>query len=147
MDATQGLARPPDNMTFLDRNGILITRSWFDTSVHRFAVRDLDEVWAMSGPRDPIAIYAAKATALVLVIAALAAPSMDAYGWIGVCVVLAITVGTGLVSLRMRPRPQELWARYQGYAIQIFRSNDPVWFNQVCRALNRARQVNGADLA
>lgn len=129
-------------MTFLDRNGFRITDSWFVTPVHRFAVRDLREVWAMSGPRDPIALHSAKAAAVVLVLGGLASPYLDFLGWLGFCVALAVTVVIGLAALRTRPRRQELWARYQGMALQIFGSDDPVWFNQVCRALNRARQVN-----
>lgn len=139
MDATHGIAPSPD-ITFLDRNGIRITGCWFDASGARFAVRDLRQVWAVSGPRDPVIINSAKAIGLVLVIAGLSAPYLDLAGWLGVGVVLAITVTVCLVAIRVRPRPQQLWARYHGLAVQIYDSDDPVWFNQVCRALNRARQ-------
>jgi hypothetical protein len=139
VDATQGPARPPDNVTFLDRNGIRITGCWFDTSGARFAVRDLRQVWAVSGPIDPIIVNSVKAICLVLVIGGLSTPYLDLAGWVGVGVVLSITVTVCLVALRIRPRPQQLWARYHGSAVQIYDSNDPVWFNQVCRALNRAR--------
>ena len=158
MDATHAPARPPDDGRFLDRSGYLhqtvflqrrgvrITGCWFDTTVDRFAITELREVWTMNGPPDPVVVTAAKATGLVLLMGGLAAPFLDVVGWLGVGFLLLVTGGTGLVALRVRPRGQELWARYDGTAVQIFGSSDPVWFNQVCRALNRARQRNGEDV-
>jgi len=143
VDATQPLARPPDNVTFLDRNGIRITGCWFDASGVRFAVRDLRQVWSVSGPVDPVVTNAAWAIGLVLVIGGLTAPYLDLSGWIGLGLVFTITVTICLMAIRLRPRPRELWARYRGFAVQIYGSDDPVMFNQVCRALNRARQQYG----
>jgi hypothetical protein len=43
----------------------------------------------------------------------------------------------------LQPRMYELWARFRGELVQLFRSRDEQEFGQVCRALVRAREYAG----
>ncbi|MFS8478769.1 MAG: DUF6232 family protein [Micromonosporaceae bacterium] len=134
----------PDDVTFLDRNGIRITGSWFTVDGRRYAVPDLFEVWTVTGPRHPFAYRAFAAAGLVAVVAAVASPRLDsATAWLGVAIAIAIPLTAGLIALRAQPRPLSLWADYRGRAERLLESTDHVWFHQVCRALNRARAFNG----
>jgi hypothetical protein len=144
VDGTRGAFPPPDDITFLDRNGIRITGCWFAVPGRRYAVRDLNEIWTVAGPRNPLAMNATKVACLVLVVAGITAPYLDSLAaWLGVGVILAIPVTVALVALRTRPRPMALFARYHGRTEQLLESANPTWFHQVCRALNRALEFNG----
>jgi hypothetical protein len=133
-----------EDITFLDRNGIRITGCWFAVPGRRYAVRDLGEVWTVAGPRNPIVPGALKVAGLVLLLGGITAPYLDTLtAWVGVAFIFAVPVTVALVSLRVRPRPLALWARYRGRTEQLLESANPTWFHQVCRALNRAREYNG----
>lgn len=43
----------------------------------------------------------------------------------------------------LQPRAYELWARFRGRLVRLFRSRDPREFGQVCRAVVRAREHAG----
>jgi hypothetical protein len=43
----------------------------------------------------------------------------------------------------LQERSYELWARFRGQQVRLFRSDDAREFGQVCRALLRARQLGG----
>lgn len=146
MDGTRAVSSLPEDITFLDRNGIRITGSWYAIPGRRYAVRDLDEIWTVAGPRNPLAMNAFKAAGLVVIVASLAAPELDSVAsWVGVTVILCIPLTVALVALRTRPRPLALWARYRGRTEQLLESGNPTWFYQVCRALNRAREFNSGQ--
>ncbi len=143
MDISRGGYPPPDDVTFLDRNGIRITGNWFAITGRRYAVGDLSEIWTVTGPRNPLARNAFLAAGLVAVVGAISSPYLDTgAAWVGVLAILAIPLSVGLIALRIRPRPQSLWARYRGRSEMLFESGDATWFFQVCRALNRAREQN-----
>lgn len=143
MDVTPGAVPPLGDVTFLDRNGIRVTGCWFAVPGRRYAVRDITEVWTSKGPRNPLVFSALKAAGLVLVVASIAAPELDAMtAWLGVGVILSIPLSVAGVALRVRPRPMTLWARYRGRTEQLLESANPTWFYQVCRALTRAREFN-----
>lgn len=144
MDGGRGRHHPQlDDITFLDRNGIRITRYWFAVPGRRYAVSDLTELWTVPGPRNPLARNAFIAAGLVAVVAAISSPGLDTVAaWVGVGAILTIPLTVALVALRVRPRPHTLWARYRGRSEKLFESADPTWFSQVCRALNRARKLH-----
>lgn len=144
MDVTRGLLPRPDDITFLDRNGVRITGCWLTVAGRRYAVADLIEVWAVRGPRHPLAYNAFKAAGVVAVAAGIAAPRLDTpIAWLGVAVSLAVPMAVALVALRVQPRPLALWADYRGRTERLLESADAVWFYQVCRALDRAREYRG----
>ncbi|HET8684944.1 MAG TPA: DUF6232 family protein [Micromonosporaceae bacterium] len=138
MNATHGPPRPPSNVTFLDQRGVRITGCWFDVSGERFAVRELERVWEAPRPPDPAAVNAARVTVLMLVLGGLAVPFVDWRGWLGLGTVITVTLLVAAVTLRVRRRPRQIWARYRGMSVPLFGSADPLWFNQVYRALSRA---------
>jgi len=143
VDATRGAVPPLEDVTFLDRNGVRITRYWFAIPGRRYAIRDLSEVWTVAGARNPLAFGALIAAGLVVIVASIVAPQLDTMtAWVGVGVLLAAPLTVAAVALRVRPRPMTLWARYRGRTEQLLESADPTWFYQVCRALNRAREYN-----
>lgn len=43
----------------------------------------------------------------------------------------------------LQQRTYELWARFRGQVVRLFRSPDAREFGQVCRALTRAREYAG----
>ena len=132
-----------DDITFLDRNGIRITCNWFAVPGRRYSISELTEIWTIAGPRNPLARNAFVATGLVTVVAAISSPYLNTVAaWVGVVAILAMPLTIALVALRMKPRPQALWGRYRGRSEKLFESGDPTWFFQVCRALNRARELH-----
>lgn len=144
MDGTWGSDPPPDDITFLDRNGIRITGCWFAVPGRRYAVRDLRDVWTVAGPRNPLFYGALKVAGVIVLVASIASPVMDGLAaWLGVAAILAIPLAVALLALRYQPRPMALWARYRGRTERLLESADQTWFHQVCRALNRAREYNG----
>jgi hypothetical protein len=46
-------------------------------------------------------------------------------------------------SRLLQPRRYELWARFRGELVRLFRSRNEQEFNRVCRALVRAREYAG----
>jgi len=143
MNATHRPPRPQSDVTFLDQRGVRITGCWFDASGERFAVRELERVWEAPGPPDPVAVNAVRVTALMLVLGGLATPFVDRRGWLGLGVVIMVTLLIAAVTLRVRRRPRQIWAHYRGMSVPLFGSADPLWFNQVYRALSRALRVDG----
>jgi len=134
----------PDDLTFLDRNGVRITGAWFTVDGRRYAVPDLEEVWTVTGPRPPFASRAFRAAGLVAVVAAVASPRLDTTtAWLGVGVALLIPLTAALIALRVQSRPLSLYADYRGRTVRLLESTDSVWFHQVCRALDRARAYHG----
>lgn len=141
MNATHGPPRPRD-VTFLDRRGVHITGCWFDVAGERYAVPDLERVWEAAGPLDPIAVNAVRATALVLVVGALSGPYLGPRGWLGLGVVVLTTLLISAFALLVGRRQHQLWAEYRCESVRLYQSADRVWFNQVYRALNRARELD-----
>lgn len=141
MDATRGYLPRPEDITFLDRNGIRITGCWMDISGRRYAVRELDDVWTIAGPWNPLALSSFKVLGVLGLLGAIVSPYLEPAAWVGLACVLSVPLAVGLVALRLRPRSHVLWADYRGRREQVYACGDQVWFNQVCRALNRARDL------
>jgi ABC-type transport system involved in cytochrome bd biosynthesis fused ATPase/permease subunit len=56
-------------------------------------------------------------------------------------VVLVLAVVATTVARRLRSRPRELWAVYRGQFLRVFATADGRAFNQVIRAVRKAREL------
>lgn len=137
--------QPP--IEFYRAPGILVTSEIFAVADRHFPVRGLTRLHMVRGPRDPLAVRA-----VFVALAALTGIGMMlGYGggphWLraGAYLVLTTVALASLlltvVSSRLRPPGYELWGRYRGLNVLLFRCPRERQFGQVTRALLRAREV------
>lgn len=122
---------------------VVVTSTHVDTEHSRYLVRDLRGIERVGGYAYPV-----RATALVCGVIELvsAVPLAVFYG-------LVVLAGTGLLTAasmavavwadgRHNQRWMVLRAHYRGHLVPLFRSRDKREFEQVCRAVQRAVEVN-----
>jgi len=134
---------PLDSVIFIDRYGVRITGAWLDVPGARYPVRDLERVWTGRGPRGTVSSIVLVATGVVLSVGAVvAARATTTGGRLVVVSLLALAMVAALSLLRAHPRPLLLNAVHQGHLSTVLETTDLTFFNQICRALSRARQLN-----
>jgi hypothetical protein len=138
---------PAEHRTFYREGGVSITDRWMTISGRRFAIADLNNLRTVREPSSP----AAGASTAVACIIAVAAATIVAFSgepalMVGGPVVAALPVGVAFVVWRMRQRFFALYAEYGRQTMQVFGTSDERRYNQICRALVRAREY-GRDHA
>jgi hypothetical protein len=109
-----------------------------------FPIRDLQHVVMIRGNLDPpwpAPIHVAGGAAILVMAGWPLLESPAAYA--AAALLVAVPAAAGLAYSRMRPRPWELRARYEGRDVVLFASADTRTFNQVSRALQRAIEAHG----
>jgi hypothetical protein len=134
---------PAEHRTFYREGGVSVTDRWLTTASRRFAVGELRNLRTVREPATPLgAASTAMACILVVAAATFVAFSGEPALMLGGPVVAALPIGFALVSWRLRPRSFALYAEYGGRTVQVLEASDERRYNQICRALLRAREYS-----
>jgi fatty acid desaturase len=134
---------PTAHRTFYREGGVWITDRWLTITGRRFAVDELQNLRTVREPAAPVAIVAtAIASVLVLVTVAFVALSAPQALLITGPFLATLPVGVGVVTWRLRHRYLALHAEYRGETVLVLDGFDERRYNQVCRALVRAREYS-----
>jgi hypothetical protein len=132
---------PGNRRTYYDRSGVSVTERWLTVAGRRYRVDELANLRTARGPRDPFVVGATGAAGAAALALAVASPSLRSVGqWLVALVLVALPVLVALVAWRQRVRRFELWADYQGHAVQVLWTVDATRYGQICRALVRAQE-------
>jgi hypothetical protein len=122
---------------------VVVTDRWFTVSGRRYAVSGLRNLRTARGPADArLLITTIVALALLAAIVFLTAAADDITLRISSALIAMLPVGAALAAWRMRRQHFSLWADYQGETVEVFGTFDERQYNQVCRALLRAREYD-----
>lgn len=124
---------------YYDKQGVRVTDCWFVVAGRRYLVSELGAAHTLRGTRTPAARNAALAAVAVAVLITVTARYLDTAGWIGAAIVLLVPVVVFAGGM-LRQRPYEMWAGYRGMTVRLLADDDPQRYNQICRALVRARE-------
>jgi hypothetical protein len=124
------------------------TELWLLTTTHRYAIGDLHNLRTTSqSTASPLATVSATVSGVLGVAAAtFVVLTGDPTGLMIGPLLAGVPLSVALVSWRMRRRFHSLYADYAGRTEQIVGDQDERRFNQICRALLRAREY-GRDRA
>lgn len=132
-----------EHRTFYREGGVCVTDRWLTIAGRRFAVADLQNLRTIREPATPLG---AASTAMVCILAVAAATFVAFSGepalMVGGPVVAALPIGFAFVSWRLRRRFFALYAEYSGQTVQVLGASDERRYNQICRALLRAREYS-----
>ena len=135
-------ARVPGRRTYYDHHGVHVTDQVMDIVGRRFTLAYLSDLRAARGPLDPVATFASVIAGVMMLLALAVAISVDDMALTAVLLPAGLVpAALAAVTCRLRPRMLELWADYRGAEVQLYWSFDEQTFNQVCRALVRAREA------
>jgi hypothetical protein len=138
---------PAEHRTFYREGGVSVTDRWLTIAGRRFVVAELRNLRTVREPTKPIG---AASTAVACILAVAAATFVAFSGepalMLGGPVFAALPIGFALVSWRLRPRFFKLYAEYGSRTVEVLGASDERRYNQICRALLRAREF-GRDHA
>jgi hypothetical protein len=122
-----------------------VAGGWLIVGDRRYAITELSRLRTARGPRDPLTIRALALSGVVIgaigVMLAVSVPQrLSSVTYLAAAGVILVPLALALIGHRMRPRHFELWADYRGMATRLFVSDSERQYNQVCRALVRARE-------
>jgi uncharacterized protein DUF6232 len=136
------LGHPGDqhDVTLYRRPGVLVTRRWLVVNSQRYPIRDLRNLRTAQGDRRPIGsgTVIAAGSLLVVVIAVTQCLAMPAL--LAAAVGLVVPTAVLAIAVASAPRACELWAEYRGMTVQLLWLDDREQYNQICRALTRAKE-------
>ncbi len=130
-------------MTLYRRNGVHVTRRWLIVNSQRYAIRELRNLRTAQGDRRPIGTAAMIAAGSLLVVIIAAAQSIPIPPWVSMAVGLMVPAAVVLIAAANAPRACELWAEYRGMTVRLLWLDDRESYNQICRALTRAKEWLG----
>jgi hypothetical protein len=148
MEAKRHGVRPPGDRngsgyrTFYRDESIVVTDRWLLTPARRYAIADLHNLRTVSEPAtSPVAAVSATMSG-VLGIAAVTFVVLtgDPAAMMIAPLAAGVPLSVALLSWRMRRRFHALYADYGGRVVQVLGGHDGRRFNQICRALLRARE-------
>lgn len=128
--------------TLYHHDGVTVTSNSFCVDGHRYPIRELSHVYRVYPPHEPDRFHALITSVLllgVLLAPALVAGGAGAAAWFGAGATGALAAR--LIRIRLRPRVAELWGRFRGRPVRLLTTTDQTHFGQVCRALQRAREL------
>jgi hypothetical protein len=132
----------PGNRTFYHDSTITVTHRWLLTPARRYPIADLHNLRSTrQAARSPVVAVSATVSGILGVAAATVVvltgdPAAMMLGPLAAGVPLSIA----LVSWRMRRVFHTLYADVDGRPVQVLGDADGRRFNQICRALVRARE-------
>jgi hypothetical protein len=150
MEATRhGVQQPGDRFgsghrTFYRDGSVTVTGRWLLTRVRRYPIADLHNLRTVTeSAASPVAAVAATMSGVLGVAAAtfVVLTGDPAAMMIGP-LVAGVPLSVALLSWRMRRRFHVLYADFGGQAVQVLGDHDGRRFNQICRALLRAREYS-----
>jgi len=154
MEATRHGVRPPGDRvgsghrTFYRDGSIAVTDRWLLTPARRFPIADLHNLRTSSvAAASPLAAVSATMSGVLGVAAAtFVMLTGDPAVMMAGPVIASVPLSVALVSWRIRRRFHTLYADLGGRPVQVLVDHDERRFNQICRALRRAREY-GRDRA
>ncbi|WP_213453414.1 DUF6232 family protein [Rhizomonospora bruguierae] len=122
-----------------------VAGGWLIVADRRFAITELSRLRTARGPRDPLtmrslALSVVLAGAVGTVLASAAPEPPAATTIVAASAIVLVPLAMAFVGHRLRPRRYELWADYRGMATRLLVSDSERQYNQICRALVRARE-------
>lgn len=134
-------ARP--DVTLYERDDVRVTLNWLTVDRQRYQIRELRNLRTARGDRRPVGahMFIPAAGLMVAFVAVTQCLAMDV--WASLAGGAALP--TAIIAFAMANRPQacELWADYRGLTVQLLWLDDREQFNQICRALTRAKERTG----
>jgi hypothetical protein len=121
-----------------------VTHEVFEVAGRRYPVADLSGLHTVRGEHDRLTVRAVVLTGALLMAVGTALSVTRRPADLSALTYLALLVGAfvpltlAMIGSRMRPRPFELWGRYQGTVLPLFVTDDERQYGQVTRALLRA---------
>ena len=121
-----------------------VSGGWLIVADRRYDITELSRLRTARGPRHPLIIRSLAVSGVVVAAVGVALattgaqPATATYAAAGAVVLVPLTMAA--ISHRMRPRHFELWADYRGMATRLLVSDSERQYNQICRALVRARE-------
>lgn len=135
------VGHPEDNdLTLYQRGGVSVTENWLIVEGQRYRIRHLRHLRTVRGRQNPLRVGAAIAAGIVVAVTAITANYLTVLGWIGAAVVLTVPLTILVIAAVHSPRPSEMWGEYRGYTAQLLWLENREHYNQVCRAITRARE-------
>jgi hypothetical protein len=133
------------DVVFLKRRGVRITATWFQVDGVRYAVAEIAQFSAFRRPRPRWLVWTGTSAGAVAMLVGVVTVLLTK-SWFARTAVLVLLLGVlGVTAgvLRANPHRYVLRARCAHRTDDLFESSDLQFFNQVCRALNRARDNAG----
>jgi Family of unknown function (DUF6232) len=131
----------PETRTFYRDGAISVTDRWLTTPGRRYAISDLANLRIVRAAAAPVAVASTTMSCVLgLAAATLVVLSGDPALMVGGPLLAVVPFGVALVRWRMRRRFFALYGDLGGRSVQIHGDFDERRFNQVCRALLRARE-------
>lgn len=131
------------SLIYYDRGGITVTSTDVTIGGERYPLDQLDDLRVVRGPRSRATTGCLTVFCLFLLLTSCSWEIRNAPTSITLVVIAIVAAIATVLSVRLRPRPQELWATYQRQTILLHASRDARTFNQVRFALCRALQADG----
>jgi len=123
---------------------ISVSDRWLTVLGRRFAVSELHGLRTVREPQagNGVVIMIGVAGIALASVFALAANVASTATIVAAPLLAALLVGAALATLRLRRRHFALYAEYRGRTVQVFGATDERRYNQICRALLRAREYD-----
>lgn len=139
-----GHPRSRNEATLYRRNGVRVTTLWLVVGAQTYAVRELRSLRTAQGDRRrTIGIRTVIAAGSLLVVIIGATQNLSIPIWVAAAAGLVIPAAAVLIAMANAPRACELWADYRGMTVRLLWMDDREQYNQICRALTRAKEKTG----
>lgn len=153
MEATRKPAQPPENRiirpepsahrTFYREGGIAVTDRWLTIPGQRFAIAELHNLRTVrKAAGAPLMVMSTVMACVAVAAVAFGGLSQDPALMMGAPVLATVPLGFAMMSWKLRRRYFALYADYRGVPVQVLGARDERRYNQICRALLRAREYS-----
>lgn len=139
--AGQPANRP--SATLYQRGGIAVTQCWLTVANRRYRIDELTNLRTARGSRRPLKAFTFSAAGGLAVVLIAATQAFSISAWAGIAAALALPAVIIAIAAANRPQPCELWADYRGLTVQLLWLDNREHYNQVCRAITRAKERAG----
>jgi len=126
---------------FYRGEGVSVTDRWLTIDGRRYAVDQLHNLRTVRDETGPVLVASIAVVCLLALAGGVAVVSTGSLGLVIAAPFLAaVPVGIALTAWRIRRRYFALYADYDGHTVLVLQTRDERRFNQICRALVRARE-------
>jgi hypothetical protein len=125
---------------------VIVTDDWLAVWGRRYPVRELKHLRVVRGPHSDLTINATLVAIALAVGIARLWDRLDASGWVGALLVLAVPVLLAALGIRLRRRSHLLLAEYRGRTVVLVGGPRREQINQVARAVLRAAHETQATI-
>lgn len=140
------VGQPSDrhDVTLYRRDGVRVTERWLTVETRRYQIRELRNLRTARGDRRPLGAHTVVPAAGLMVAFVGATQCLAMNTWASVAGGMVLPVAVFAIAAANRPTACELWADYRGLTVQLLWLDDREHFNQICRALTRAKERAGS---